>query len=195
MHMDTTPASASKQPGLLLYFSKFHIDPKDYYLDSEDMQYICKQILWITQLRQSYRIIEEQMKIVATILPKSSPSPDRIDEVQDIINWVRFQREICEETGLTHITKQIETSDNKQVMPTEKFNVKDWKNQNFDVRTSAVVTEKDIETDEIITIWIEIEIIQQIIWIEIKQLILNHLLCIQWLKSWMTYKKILLQGG
>ena len=86
----------------------------------------------------------------------------------------------------THITTtQIEMRDDKQVMHTKTFNIKDSKNQNFDVRTSAVVTEKDIQTDRIL----------QTIWIEIKQLIRNHLLCIQWLKLWMTYKKILLQGG
>ena len=109
--MDTTPVSASNRPGLPFNFTRYHIDPKDYDLEPEDLQHVCKQILWITQLRQCYRIIEEQMKIVAAILPKSSPSPDRIDEVQDIINWVRFQRELCEETGINahhHYTNRDE---------------------------------------------------------------------------------------
>ena len=149
MNINFTPISASKNPGLPFNFARYHIDPQDYHMEPEDLQHVCKQILWITQLRQSYKIIEEQMRIVASILPKSSPNYGRVDEVQDIINWVQFQRELCEESGITHITTtNIEIIDKKQVMHTKTFDVKDSINQNFKVKKSAVVIEKDIQTDE-----------------------------------------------
>ena len=90
------------------------------------------------------------MRIVAAILPKSSPFYGRVDEVDDMIEWVRFQRELCEENGITHITTtQIEVIDDKQVIHTKTFDVKDAKNQNFRVKTAAVSKDKDIQTDEI----------------------------------------------
>ena len=150
MNDDRTPISASKKPGMPFDFSRYHIDPQDYHMEPEALQHVCKQILWITQLRQCYKIIEEQMRIVACILPKSSPFYGRVEEVDDIIEWVRFQRELCEESGITHITTtEIEVIDNKQVINTKTFDVKDAKNQNFRVKTTAVSTDKDIQTDEI----------------------------------------------
>ena len=88
MSIDFTPISASKKPGLPFNFARYHIDPQEYHMEPEDLQHVCKQILWITQLRQCYRIMEKQMKIVASILPQSSPFYGRVDEVEDIINWV-----------------------------------------------------------------------------------------------------------
>ena len=147
---DRTPISASKKPGMPFDFSRYHIDPQDYHIEPDQLQHVCKQILWITQLRQCYKTIEEQMRIVAAILPKSSPFYGRIDEVDDMIEWVRFQRELCEENGITHITTtQIEVIDDKQVIHTKTFDVKDAKNQNFRVKTTAVSKDKDIQTDEI----------------------------------------------
>lgn len=147
---DRTPISASKKQGMPFDFSRYHIDPQDYHMEPDQLQHVCKQILWITQLRQCYKTIEEQMRIVAAILPKSSPFYGRVDEVDDMIEWVRFQRELCEENGITHITTtQIEVIDDKQVIHTKTFDVKDAKNQNFRVKTAAVSKDKDIQTDEI----------------------------------------------
>ena len=147
---DHTPISASKKTGMPFDFSRYHINPQDYHMEPDQLQHVCKQILWVTQLRQSYKIIEEQMRIVAAILPKSSPFYGRVDEVDDMIEWVKFQRELCEENGITHITTtQIEVIDDKQVIHTKTFDVKDAKNQNFRVKTAAVSKDKDIQTDEI----------------------------------------------
>ena len=147
---DRTPISASKKQGMPFDFSRYHIDPQDYHMEPDQLQHVCKQILWITQLRQCYKTIEEQMRIVAAILPKSSPFYGRVDEVDDMIEWVKFQRELCEENGITHITTtQIEVIDDKQFIHTRTFDVKDAKNQNFRVKTAAVSKDKDIQTDEI----------------------------------------------
>ena len=39
--------SASKKTGMPFDFSRYHINPQDYHMEPDQLQHVCKQILWV----------------------------------------------------------------------------------------------------------------------------------------------------
>ena len=100
------------------------------------------------QLRQSYRIISEQMQIIAKILPQSAPlAEEQITNLQDITNWVDLHKNIWENTGITKIKTTTTTiEDNEITKQNQIFNIKGP--NIFEQKTVTENTNKENQTDE-----------------------------------------------
>ena len=67
---DTTPKSKTN---ITFEYDAYNIDLEEFdHLYSHTLQTLCKKIGVAVQLRQCYRIIGEQMQIIAQILPQSA---------------------------------------------------------------------------------------------------------------------------
>jgi hypothetical protein len=130
-------------------FTRFGLVAEDIDLSENDLYKVCSQIQKITYLRQAYKIMEEQMKIISQLLPKITPNSDKkIEELQDITNWITLQQAIWENTGYTKITTTELQSCNgttKQFIHT--FDTHEILEKISHTKTKTVPTGIDIQTE------------------------------------------------
>ena len=107
-------------------FTKFGLIAEDIDLSENDLYTVCSQIQKITYLRQAYKIMEEQMMIIYQLLPMITPAVDKkIEDIQDIKNWITLQKTIWENSGYTKITTtQIESENAMTKKTIHTFDIK-----------------------------------------------------------------------
>ena len=126
-------------------FKSYNLDLSEYDLEPETLKKLCIKIDQVNKLRQAYSIIEEQMKIIASVMPYSAPLTTlKIRDLEDIKEWIRFQKLLVDNSGLTHISSSSISIEN---------GIQIKKHRNWDLRRINAENmrpqDQNIQTDEV----------------------------------------------
>ena len=139
-------------------YTKYWIEPSEYDLDAMKLQKLCIQLDCMNRLRHAWKIIDDQIRVISTLMPLSAPKlPVPVQDIEDIKKWIKLQRTVLDHTGITKINateyqwvNNAKTKDVRQYdinMQINQDDTQDKDTQTPSIRNTKTTTTKDTQTE------------------------------------------------